>query len=76
MDSETVSDTRPTKYSSVSDITPASSSKYILGLDLEKARMRKLAKPGKLTVGTTHSHRLRDAAVSTNFPEMPEHRDD
>ncbi len=49
--------------------------KYTLGQDLEKARMRKLAKPGKFPESSVRSQRLRDAAVSTDFPEMPEQGD-
>ena len=49
--------------------------KYSLGRDSRKARMRKLAKPGKFPESSVRSQRLRDAAVSTDFPEMPEHGD-
>jgi hypothetical protein len=72
---ETISDARPTKESSVSDMILGNSYKYTLGQDLEKARMRKLVKSGKFPKGLVHSQRLRDAAVSADFPEMPEHGD-
>jgi hypothetical protein len=45
--------------------------KYTLGQDLEKARMRKLSEPGMVPKSAVHSQRLRDSAVSPDFPEMP-----
>jgi hypothetical protein len=45
--------------------------KYTLGRDLEKARIRQVARGEVFRESAVESQRLRDAAVSTNLPEMP-----